>query len=79
MGSSDKVFQAQLDYEALLRSTEMVRALIKADADVNALDKNGRTPLYLAVNKGYADVVNILLGAGGHGLLRGNLHPPLAK
>lgn len=31
------------------------------DADVNARNKRGQTPLHIAVNRGYADVCRILL------------------
>lgn len=31
------------------------------DADINARNKRGQTPLHIAVNRGYADVCHVLL------------------
>ena len=42
-------------------STEQVLDLIKQGADVNAKDKEGRTPLIWAASKGQLELCNILL------------------
>ncbi len=41
-----------------------VAAMIKKDANVNAADEDGETPLMVAVKKGNAPVVDVLLAAG---------------
>ncbi len=38
--------------------------LIAAGADVNAVDKIGRTPLHYACNEGYESIVRALVAAG---------------
>ena len=38
-----------------------VKALLKAGANINTTDENNKTPLYLASEKGYEEIVNILL------------------
>lgn len=55
-----------LDWAVLAHHTDEVKALIKAGADVNAVDRYGYTPLLYAatVDFGDADVANILLQAG---------------
>ncbi len=42
----------------------IVRALVEGGADVNLADRDGATPLRLALGHGYADIVRILKRAG---------------
>ncbi len=44
--------------------TELVKLLIKAKADVNAKDNQGRTALQFAQNQNHAEIVKILKEAG---------------
>jgi ankyrin repeat protein len=46
------------------RHVETLRALVRAGANVNLPDRNGRTPLALARGRGYAEMVRILEAAG---------------
>jgi ankyrin repeat protein len=46
------------------RHTETLRALVEAGANVNLADRGGRSPLALARDRGYKEMVEILLGAG---------------
>ena len=46
------------------RHTEVVRLLVEAGADVNLADGNGVTPLAHAQQRGYRQMVEILLNAG---------------
>ena len=48
---------------ATIGNIEIVKALIKADADVNQSDNEGTTPLHVAASKGYKDLVKALIGA----------------
>ena len=45
-------------------SKETIQAIISRGADVNATDNSKLTPLIIACQKGYVDVVNVLLNAG---------------
>ena len=45
-------------------SADEVAAMIKKDANVNAADEDGETPLMVAVKKGNAPVVDVLLASG---------------
>jgi ankyrin repeat protein len=42
----------------------MVRLMIKAGAEVNAIDSHGWTPLFFAATSGSEDAVRVLLDAG---------------
>ncbi len=42
----------------------MLRALVRAGANVNRADRNGATPLQLARGRGYREMVQILENAG---------------
>jgi ankyrin repeat protein len=44
--------------------TDTLAALVKAGADINLADRNGATPLALARQRGYADMIRILETAG---------------
>lgn len=44
---------------------ETVEALLRAKADVKAVDKDGKTALQIATEKGYTGIVEKLLKAGG--------------
>jgi len=46
------------------RYRQVVEMLIKGNADVNQADHNGATPLQLARERGYADLVAVLTAAG---------------
>src|SRR5580658_4033395 len=50
--------------------TRLVSTLIQAGANVNATDKNDRTPLMLAAQHGHADTVRALLTASAKTDLR---------
>lgn len=44
--------------------TDAVRALLEEDADINALDDEERTPLSHAAERGYGEIVSVLLERG---------------
>jgi ankyrin repeat protein len=46
------------------RHTASLEALVKAGANVNIADRNGRTPLALAKGRGYTEMAKILEAAG---------------
>lgn len=46
------------------RHTAVVRALVRAGANVNLADRSGTTPLALAKQRGYAEMVRLLEQAG---------------
>lgn len=50
--------------EKLTEKAETVRALLKNDADVNAKDESGSTPLHLASSKGSYETMTILIEYG---------------
>lgn len=52
-----------LDAVRTLNMKEIVR-LIEAGADINAKDKNERTPLHIAAVKGYTEIVKVLIDLG---------------
>lgn len=56
---------------ASLGQVDLVVSLIQEGADVNAVDRAGRSPIYVAASNGHAKVVEILLskGASVHGAL----------
>jgi hypothetical protein len=45
-------------------NTSLVKSLLAAGADVNAISDGGKTALMRAVTKGYLDIVQVLLDAG---------------
>ena len=47
-------------------SKEVLEAVIKHGADVNATNKNSRTALMIACQKGNTDTINVLLNAGAN-------------
>ncbi|MCI0545676.1 MAG: ankyrin repeat domain-containing protein [Candidatus Rokubacteria bacterium] len=47
------------------RHTETLRALVEAGANLNLADREGRTPLALARERGYGAMVRLLQAAGG--------------
>lgn len=49
---------------ARLGYMSVVAAVLKAGANVEALDKWGHTALYIAAREGHIDVVNFLINAG---------------
>ena len=51
---------------------EIVKILIKNDADVNARDAKGKTALMIACDKGNKDIVNVLLAAGADVKIKDN-------
>lgn len=48
-----------------VRHREIVALLVQAGADVNLPDRDGVTPLQHARKRGYADIAQLLLAAGG--------------
>ena len=46
------------------RHVAIVRALVEGGANVNLADRDGATPLRLAIRRGYADIVRVLKRAG---------------
>lgn len=46
------------------KHTNTVKALIKAGSDLNISDRNGQTPLELAKERGYGNIVELLLHSG---------------
>jgi ankyrin repeat protein len=45
-------------------SIDAIRLLVLAGADVNAIDKEGRTPLSFAMSQDRQDIIRVLLDAG---------------
>lgn len=54
---------------------QTVRRLLDAGADVNQQDKEGRTPLYLATQEGYMEVMELLIARGAD-VNQGTGHDP---
>ena len=50
-----------LHWAACLGFTKMVKFLIETNADVNAQDYEGKTPLYYAPKNGHADSIKLLI------------------
>lgn len=50
----------------LYKRTEVIKVLLKAGVDILCTDKDGYTPLILAVEKGYDDIVRALLEHGAN-------------
>ena len=61
--NSEEIMQA-LMRAALIGHTSAVRALLDGGADVNAIDRNGWTPLMEAVFAGHAETIRALLARG---------------
>ncbi|KAF0696816.1 Aste57867_12478 [Aphanomyces stellatus] len=55
-------------------NTDVVEALIHAKSDVNALDKNGSTPLSVAARKNQVGAIRLLLKAGADPAIKDNVH-----
>jgi len=55
-----------LHFVANAGTLEMTKLLVDAGAEVNPVDGNGRTPMYLAQNGGHQEVVKYLKDNGGH-------------
>jgi ankyrin repeat protein len=51
------------------KSAAMINLLVSNGADVNSRGRRGKTPLYVAVDKGQAELVTALLAAGADPLL----------
>src|SRR5688572_29613612 len=47
-------------------SIDDVKMLIKQGASINIIDNFGRKPLFLACQKGFAEIVEVLLDCGGN-------------
>jgi uncharacterized protein len=47
------------------RHTAVVKALVEAGATINLADRNGKTPLALAMDRSYEEMIEILKQAGG--------------
>ena len=65
-GSCDKESTADygwstLHYAAFNDTAEVVKVLLDAKCDKNAKDNCGATPVHVAIQHGYVDVVNLLL------------------
>jgi len=54
-----KVLTESMDEESI----DEIRKLIKAGADVNAKNRSGCTPLFMASTKGYTEIVKLLLAS----------------
>lgn len=68
-GESDTSYNGQREFTplmlaAMLRLPKTAQALIRADADLDTTDHDGRTALIWAVKCGNSEVVQILLAAG---------------
>lgn len=53
-----------LMYAAMEGHTDIVNVLMKAQADIHALDKFSRTPLHLASSKGQVETLVALVNSG---------------
>ena len=62
--SVDNALYTPLHLAAATNSLEVVKALTHQNVDLNALDKNGRSPLWFAVAFDYVDIVKWLLISG---------------
>lgn len=60
----NKTAQNQMLKGILAGSLDEVKQAISAGADVNKLDADGRTPVWLAVRRGKFNIVNLLLESG---------------
>ncbi|XP_065576364.1 uncharacterized protein LOC136037570 [Artemia franciscana] len=52
--------QTLVHYSAITGHLEVIRYLISKGADVNAKDNNGSSPMHIAANFGYKDVIEVL-------------------
>lgn len=62
----DKRGQTALFYASAshLHLTECARLMLKRSADPNLVSPSGETPLHMAVDRGYADIAELLVGHG---------------
>jgi len=56
----NKYSQTPLMWTAIVENTDIVRYLIKHDADISHKDKNNETALTIARNFGHDEIVDIL-------------------
>ncbi|MDX1570859.1 MAG: ankyrin repeat domain-containing protein [Xanthomonadales bacterium] len=68
--SLDETGRPLLHRAARLGRTAMVRTMLEAEADPNLRDDIGFTPLMEAAREGHADLVELLLAAGGSAVAR---------
>ena len=60
-GIVNSAAQTLLHSAALEGRKDVVKLLLSSNAQVDAQDRNGKTPLYVAAEKGHRDVVELLL------------------
>lgn len=57
----DKDGDRAIHHAAFGNQPRVVHVLCVFEADINARNKRGQTPLHIAVNRGYAEVCRVLL------------------
>lgn len=65
----NNMMQTPLHVATMVNRPEMVDVLIKSGARLNVHDRRGNTPLHLACQKGFKDIVILLLDAAKEGLI----------